>query len=115
MKTCLLWVGKTTDKALDGMIADYVNRIAHYVPFEVKTLPALKNAQNMSIEQQKEAEGAMLLAAIDELSGIKKGSRGTAACVVLLDERGAERRSVEFARYLQNKQSAARDLVFVIG
>ncbi len=35
--------------------------------------------------------------------------------VVLLDEHGAEYRSIEFANWLQKKQLTARRLVFVIG
>ena len=35
--------------------------------------------------------------------------------VVLLDERGEERRSVEFASWLEHKQMVVRRLVFVIG
>ena len=35
--------------------------------------------------------------------------------VVLLDERGTERRSVEFAKWLTQKNMSTRSLVFVIG
>ena len=35
--------------------------------------------------------------------------------VVLLDERGKERRSVEFAAWIEKKQQSARRLVFIIG
>lgn len=104
MKTTLLWVGKTTDRHLDDLIEDYRKRIGHYIPFEVKTIPALKNAKNMTFDQQKQSEGEHILSAV-----------GQSAFVVLLDERGTERSSMEFARYIQNQQSASRDLVFVIG
>ena len=104
MKTTLLWVGKTTDRLLEPLIEDYIKRIGHYMPFEVKTIPALKNAKNMSPDRQKQAEGEMILSAV-----------GQSAFVVLLDERGTERSSTEYARYIQNQQSASRDLVFVIG
>ena len=35
--------------------------------------------------------------------------------VLLLDEHGVERRSIEFADWLQKKMSAGRDLLFIIG
>lgn len=35
--------------------------------------------------------------------------------MVLLDEHGAERRSIEFARWLEQRQQTARRLVFIIG
>lgn len=111
MKITLVVVGKTTDPQLDRMIADYVGRVGHYVPFEVKVLPELKNARNMPFDQQKQAEGEMILRAIDAGAG-KRNDRQE---VVLLDERGQEWRSMEFARWIEKKQSASRDLVFVTG
>jgi 23S rRNA (pseudouridine1915-N3)-methyltransferase len=35
--------------------------------------------------------------------------------MILLDERGKDYRSIEFAEYLQKKMSSGRDLVFVVG
>jgi 23S rRNA (pseudouridine1915-N3)-methyltransferase len=35
--------------------------------------------------------------------------------VVLLDEHGAEMRSIEYAKWLQHKQQTARRLIYVIG
>lgn len=118
MKITLIVVGKTTDPQLDRMIADYVGRVGHYVPFEVKVLPELKNARNMPFDQQKQAEGEMILRYIDgSASSVSKngGKRNERQEVVLLDERGQEWRSMEFARWIEKKQSASRDLVFVIG
>ena len=67
-------------------------------------IPDLKNARNMSEEQQKEREGELILKAL------KPSDK-----VVLLDERGKERRSIEFALWLEAQQQASRNLVFVIG
>jgi 23S rRNA (pseudouridine1915-N3)-methyltransferase len=35
-----------------------VERIAHYMPFEIKVIPELKNAKSLTEEQQKEKEGS---------------------------------------------------------
>ncbi|MBQ0136377.1 MAG: 23S rRNA (pseudouridine(1915)-N(3))-methyltransferase RlmH [Bacteroidales bacterium] len=104
MKLTLLVVGKTTDKHLDTLIQDYVGRIGHYLPFEVKVIPELKNAKALSQPQQKEQEGELILKAIP-----------TNAELILLDEHGKERRSIEFAEWLGKKMSAGRDITFVIG
>jgi 23S rRNA (pseudouridine1915-N3)-methyltransferase len=104
LKTLLLWVGKTNDKHFQAVIADYVERIGHYMPFDVVTIPDLKNTKNLTAEQQKTAEGEMILRQLQP-----------ADTVVLLDEHGREMRSIEFARWLELKRSAARRLVFVIG
>ena len=104
MKSLLLLIGKITNKHVSCCIDDYVDRIGHYMPFEIQVLPELKNTKNMSIPQQKEREGELLLNKIQE-----------GDYVVLLDEHGQELRSVEFARWLEKRQQSGRRLVFVIG
>ena len=105
MKLLLLVVGKTTDKHLDALIQQYVERVKHYMPFEVEVIPELKNAKSLTFEQQKEREGELIAKAFRE-----------GDYLVLLDEGGREFRSMEFANYLDKKQaSVSRRLVFVIG
>ncbi len=104
MKTILLQVGKTTNKHIVACINDYVERIGHYMPFSVITISELKNTKSLNEQQQKEREGELIL------NNIQPGD-----VVVLLDEHGQEMRSVEFARWLEKKQQAARRLLFVIG
>ena len=104
MKTVLIMVGKTTDKLFYAGIADYAGRIGHYMPFEIITIAELRNTKSLTAEQQKTAEGELILKLL-------KGDD----TVVLLDESGSELRSIEFARWLERKRSAARRLVFVIG
>lgn len=104
MKTLLILVGKTTDRHFQAGIADYVGRISHYMPFDLMTIPELKNTKSLTEEQQKVAEGELIMRQFQ-----------TGDTVVLLDEHGRELRSVEFARWLEQKRNTARRLVFVIG
>lgn len=104
MKITLLVVGKTTDKRLEALIDEYRQRLTHYVGFELVVIPELKNAKNLSFEQQKQAEGELILAKTTSSTDL-----------VLLDEHGKEHRSIEFADYLQKKMSAGRDVMFVVG
>lgn len=104
MKTELILVGKTTDKHFQAGIDDYVSRIGHYMPFAVSVIPELKNTKALSEEQQKEKEGELILKCLQPSDTL-----------VLLDEHGAEMRSVEFATWLEKKQHTARRLVFCIG
>ena len=97
MKTILILVGKTTDKHFQAGISDYVERIGHYMPFELVT-------KSLTEEQQKTAEGELILKQIQ-----------SSDTVVLLDEHGREFHSIEFARWLEQKRNTARRLVFVIG
>ena len=104
MKTCLLLVGKTVNKHFVACISDYAERIGHYMAFELLTIPELKNTKNLSEEQQKQAEGELILRQLQPQD-----------TVVLLDEHGQELRSVELASWLDRKRNTARRLVFVIG
>lgn len=104
MKTLLILVGKTTDKHFQAGINDYCDRIGHYMPFELINIPELKNTKSLSEDQQKQAEGELILKQIQ-----------TSDTVVLLDEHGKEFRSIEFAKWLEQKRNTARRLVFVIG
>jgi 23S rRNA (pseudouridine1915-N3)-methyltransferase len=104
MKTVLIQVGKTTNKHFIVGINDYVERINHYMPFGVLTIPELKNTKNLSEEQQKQSEGELIIKQLQPSD-----------VVVLLDEHGKEYRSIDFARWLEQKQITARRLVFVIG
>lgn len=97
-------VGKTTDKLFAKGIENYVSRLAHYMPFEMVIIPELKNTKKLTEDQQKVAEGEMILTKLQPSD-----------TVVLLDEHGSEYRSIEFASWLQRKQQTTRRLVFVIG
>ncbi|MCR4957585.1 MAG: 23S rRNA (pseudouridine(1915)-N(3))-methyltransferase RlmH [Prevotella sp.] len=104
MKTELILVGKTADKHFLAGINDYAARISHYMPFNINVIPELRNTKNLTEEQQKQAEGELILKQLQPSD-----------TVVLLDEHGQELRSVELARWLERKQQTARRLVFVVG
>lgn len=103
MKITLLVVGKTTDAKLEALIQEYRERLKHYVPFEMVVIPELKNAKSLTFEQQKSAEGELILKAVGRSQ------------VVLLDEHGREYRSIEFAQYLNKQMGSGQDVTFVVG
>lgn len=105
MKFILLVVGKTVEKHYITAIADYVERTKHYTSFDMEVIPELKNTKSLSMEQQKEKEGELILKALQP-----------GDVVVLLDEHGKEFRSVEFANWIERKMHAVnKRLVFIIG
>lgn len=104
MKTELIQVGKTVNKHFIAGINDYCDRIGHYMPFQITTIPELKKTKSLSEEQQKEREGELILRLLQPSD-----------TVVLLDEHGKEFRSIEFAAWIERQQQSARRLVFVIG
>ena len=105
MKICLLTVGKTDIGWVREGLETYSFRLSHYVPFSVCEIPELKNTSALTRTQIKEREGELILKAI------KPTDR-----VILLDERGKEYRSVEFAEEIRRLSLAGgKDIVFVIG
>ena len=104
MKITLLVVGKTTDTHIETLIQEYQKRLMHYLTFALQVIPELKNTKALTSEQQKQAEGEMILKAVT-----------SSADLILLDEHGKEFRSIEFADYVQKRMSSGRDVVFVVG
>lgn len=105
MKVTFLVVGKTIDKRLISLIDEYTERVKHYIPFNIEVIPELKNTKSLTPEQQKEREGELI-----------KKQLNSSDYVVLLDEGGKEFRSMEFASYIEKKQSqVAKRLVFIVG
>lgn len=105
MKIKLLAIGKTDDKNLKSLISVYQKRLQHYISFELEIIPDLKNSKNLSQAQQKQKEGELILSKITSFDQL-----------ILLDEKGKEFRSLEFANFLQKKMnSGIKQLVFVIG
>ena len=105
MKITLIVIGKTTDSHVIKLIDEYVGRIDHYVPFSIETIPELRATKSLTPDQQKAQEAELIR------RQLKPSDH-----VILLDEHGEERRSVEFAQWLQKRMSAgARRLVFIVG
>jgi 23S rRNA (pseudouridine1915-N3)-methyltransferase len=105
MKIKLLVVGQTPKNYLSDGEAVFTSRLNKYINFEKQEIPDLKNAKNMTTEQIKQEEGKLLLQKI-----------GTTDLVVLLDEKGKEYRSVDFAQWLQNTfNQGPKQIVFVVG
>jgi 23S rRNA (pseudouridine1915-N3)-methyltransferase len=104
MKIILLVVGKTSHSWIQEGIATYQDRLAFYAPFELKVIPDTK-AQKRNAEDIKRLEGEAIIKQLE-----------TGDFVVLLDEKGKQYSSTEFAQQLQKWLNAApRRLVFVVG
>ena len=64
MKFTLLVVGRTVEKHYITAIDDYVARTKHFISFDMEVIPELKNTKSLSMEQQKEKEGELILKAL---------------------------------------------------
>ena len=105
MKGVLIVVGKTTDKRFEAITQEYIERIRHYIPFTIEVIPELKNTKGLSQDEQKKREGELIQ------KNLQPGDY-----VVLLDEHGSERNSMDFASWMQKKMAAGpKRLVFIVG
>lgn len=105
MKIILVVVGKTDSAWLHQGLDVYLKRLKHYVPFEIRVVPDLKNTRNLPVAVQKEKEGQSLLTVINDKRDI-----------FLLDEQGVQHSSRELAAFLERKMlSGCKELVFIIG
>lgn len=101
----LITIGKTDLTQVAELVEMYARRINRYCRFAVTSLPDARNTRNITPRQQCTVEGEALL---------RQFAPGD--CVVLLDERGEELRSTEFAAWLEKRMAAApRRILFVIG
>ena len=105
MKVVLLFLGKTTDDYARQALKVYQERLGHYLNLQIEEVPDLKSTKSLSEAQVKAREAEAVLA------WVKPENQ-----VVLLDERGLEQTSAQFATWIQKKMnSGLRSLVFVVG
>lgn len=102
MNIRLILVGKTTTPFVKEGFDVYVKRLKHYCKFEVLELP---DGKLKDPEKQKEVEAQTILKSIkpDDF-------------LVILDEKGINPTSREFAQFLQKKMNAGtKQLVLLVG
>ncbi len=106
MKLSFLQMGKTEHGYISEGIKIYSERIKHYNSIDILSLKDIKKGiKSIDVGQIKKNEGVEIL---------KKISKND--FVILLDEKGNEYSSLEFAAFLQNKMnSGCKNLVFVSG
>jgi 23S rRNA (pseudouridine1915-N3)-methyltransferase len=105
MKITLILNGKTEDDYIAKGFAIYENRLKHYISFETIVIPALKNTKVLSVENQKQKEGELILKNISSEDKL-----------FLLDENGKEYNSIGFSEFIQQKMnSGIKNIIFVVG
>jgi len=105
MKIALLQTGKTSEGYISQGTGIYSNRIRKYIPFEIFTVPEIRNTRNMTSREQKEREGEKIL---KYLSGDD--------FTVILDEKGRERTTIEFSEWLEKAfMLPKKRILFIIG
>ena len=103
MRINLVCMGKTDDKVMTNLVNYYQNRLPKYWNFEIIEIPDVKNAKNLSPDLLKKEEGKLFLNLIENSD-----------TVVLLDEKGKQFTSREFASKIDNWMSSSVKKVSII-
>ena len=105
MKITFLVTGKNKDSYLTEGINVYIKRLKKYISFEFKEISGVKSTKKYSIEEIKQREGEALLKQIP-----------ANGYMVLLDERGKQMNSENFAGWLKKSMvQSTQHLIFVVG
>ena len=105
MKVSLLYIGKTNQKFVKEGFEMFAKRLQHYTRFQEIQIDDVKNAGKMPKEELKKQEGEKLLSKISNTDFL-----------VLLDEKGKQLTSVEFANWIEQKMVQGKThIVFAVG
>jgi 23S rRNA (pseudouridine1915-N3)-methyltransferase len=103
MKVELWAIGKTSEKYLETGIAVFEKRLGHYLPFSLLEIPDVKKQKDSVILRHEEGQRIL-----GKLSGDD--------CLILLDERGKQFTSTEFAGWIERKLAGhGKKMIFLIG
>jgi len=86
-------------------IDKYIKRLKHYARLTIIEIDELKNTKSLTAEQQKVKEAELILKKISPTDH-----------VILLDEKGNELSSTQFAAYINKKSlGSISSLIFIVG
>jgi 23S rRNA (pseudouridine1915-N3)-methyltransferase len=99
----IILLGKDKDRWLSEAVDEYLKRLAPFCRLEILQLPDVSIKQTGNSQQVIQKEGEKVLGRLEEDD-----------FVILLEERGEEKSSLEFSQFL-TKLSDRKRIVFVIG
>ena len=103
-KIRIIALGKFKEKAFLELEKEYLKRMTPYAKIKVVELPEVPYYKTGDVEKTKEKEAESIINQLPENS-----------IVILLEEKGALRNSVDFAQFLDRAGGLGKELVFVIG
>ena len=105
MRITLLQIDKTQDSYLAQGIDTYTKRLKNYAALEVATINVPKPVRQRSLNEQKTEEAKLIFNHVNDDDFL-----------ILLDDKGKEYTSLEFSKFIAQKQNAStKHLIFLIG
>jgi len=103
-KITIIALGKFKETAYKDLEKEFLKRLSPFAKIKVLELAEVSYKKNFDLEKVKEQEAATI---------VKHLSKD--AIVILLEERGVQRSSVEFARFIERIGGMGREMIFVLG
>lgn len=105
MRITLLQIDKTQDNYLAEGVEIYTKRLKNYTSLDIMTINVPKAVRQRTFNEQKTEEAKLIFSQV-----------GSDDFLILLDDKGKEYTSVEFSKFIAQKQNAStKRLVFLIG
>ncbi len=105
MNILVLLIEKTNEAYLNEGINQYIKRLSNYCSLHISTINVPKNLRQRTQSEQKRGEADLILKELKDSD-----------YVVVLDEKGKEISSEEFALFIQKQQlNSSKRLVFIVG
>jgi 23S rRNA (pseudouridine1915-N3)-methyltransferase len=105
MKVAFWQIGKTKENYLKSGEEQYENRLKHYLSFESKVFPDIKNTGKLKPIDLKKAEAKMILGQIQNSDHL-----------ILLDENGKTYNSSEFASFNEKLfHTGSKRIIYLVG
>lgn len=105
MKLTVIFIGKTGKKNLEQEICEYLRRLNHYAEINIIEISGIRLGAKLKESEIREKEGVLVLAKLKETDYL-----------ILLDERGKEMTSSDFAKTIGQWQNRSiKNAVFLIG
>ena len=105
MRINLICIGKTDDKEINNLIKYYQNRLPKHWNFEITEISDVKNAKNLSPDLLRKEEGKLILNQVENSD-----------LMILLDEKGKQFTSREFAEKIDSwMNSSVKKVCIIIG
>ena len=105
MRINLICIGKTDDKEILNLIKYYQNRLPKHWNFEITEIADVKNTKNLSSDLLKKEEEKLILNHVENSD-----------LMILLDEKGKQFTSREFAEKIEGwMNSSVKKVCIIIG
>ena len=103
-KIRIIALGKFKEKAYVELEKEFLKRLSPFAKMKVVELPEVSYGKNQDLQRIKEKEAEKITENLPD-----------AGVVVLLDEKGSQKNSKEFANFLERVGSFGKEVVFVLG